>query len=486
MEDIIIPEQINISKVIKIDSLSPNNYREINIPNKCQTELKDYLDDNVPYIKGEEPGSITYVRNSNIRFLRNSCINKLNYGFDREKLIYLNPKYGFENMLNNHDILLCKDANIGDTCLFIKNSNEDIVFSSGLVKLNFKEEKYKYYCLALLKDSYFLKQLDALTPKGSTMRHSGELFLKCKLPDAQGKEWVYEICENITKNIAYAEHYSYEKLSHSIKLIEDEIIKKQYSYVQPTFSKLGTENRVDAGIYSDTVFNWYHNVLNYEAGYQNLEEYGFKLKRGPNLAKRDLGRSIQTKEYKPNFNVLVYPSDISNAGYILEETYLGARNPVWFLEKSNILFSAEGVVGKTFAICDETMKFTTNFHGTIIYPVDKKTPLYNSIFLALYLNYLRQRKILEKMAVGGNGGSFAIGYWDMILIPKVNDSFKQDIAKLYYSPTELNVNKFDESKIKSSGIFNLNNFRIQCFAVLQSLIDDLKTGKLKDKSFYIK
>ena len=130
------------------------------------------------------------------------------------------------------------------------------------------------------------------------------------------------------------------------------------------------------------------------------------------------------------------------------------------------------------------MKFTTNFHGTIIYPINQETPLSKSIFLALYLNFLRENKILEKMAVGGNGGSFAIGYWDMILIPKVDDTFKNDIAKLYYNPKELKVDEFDEDKIKSSGVFDLNNFRIKCFAVLQLVINDLKQGKLKDKQSY--
>ena len=49
-------------------------------------------------------------------------------------------------------------------------------------------------------------------------------------------------------------------------------------------------------------------------------------------------------------SVLIYPSDISSSGYILKVAYLGARNPIWFLGEKDILFAAEGTVGKTFAV----------------------------------------------------------------------------------------------------------------------------------------
>lgn len=46
------------------------------------------------------------------------------------------------------------------------------------------------------------------------------------------------------------------------------------------------------------------------------------------MAKRDLGRSIQTDEYRVGYNVLIYPSDISPAGYIQKVSHLGVRNSV--------------------------------------------------------------------------------------------------------------------------------------------------------------
>ena len=205
MQNIIIPEEVSIKDIIKKKSLSPNNFKEINIKRKKQTKISYFLSEQIPYYKGDEPGSITYVEKSNVSFLRNSCINGLNVSFLPQKLINLNPNYGFENMVSNLDVLLCKDANIGDACLYIedkKNKDEITVYSSGIIKPNFKDEKYKYYCLAFFKDNYFLQQLDAKTPKGSTIRHSGDRFMDCLIPLLQeDEEWIYDAFENLLKNI---------------------------------------------------------------------------------------------------------------------------------------------------------------------------------------------------------------------------------------------------------------------------------------------
>lgn len=115
-----IPQEINIKDIFNKKSLSPNNYKTISIRRKEERELTYYLDSESPYLKGEEPGSMTYVKDSNIKFLRNSCIDRININFYEDKLISLNPKYEFKNKINNYDVLMCKDANISDSCLVIK------------------------------------------------------------------------------------------------------------------------------------------------------------------------------------------------------------------------------------------------------------------------------------------------------------------------------------------------------------------------------
>lgn len=483
MHELIIPTEVKFSELKKTGSLSPNNYKKLAIMNPNQNKIATYLDANKPYIKGIEPGRRSYVKKSEQAFLRNSCIDNIRFSADKEKFIYLNPKYYSDFMIQNEDILFCTDANIGDCCLFISD-NEKVIFSSGMIKLNFKENKYKYYVIAFMRDDYFREQLNTKTPKGATIKHSGDAFLECLIPICPA-DWVNELIENLVKNIAYAEHICNSKVRLTEKIIKEEIIVKEYEYVNPTIKVLKDKVRLDSGIYSNNVFQWKKNVENYKYGYSNLLEFGFKTQRGPSLQKRDLGRSIQTNRFQKGYNILIYPSDISSSGYIEKVAYLGARNPIWFLKEKYILFASEGTIGKTFIICDNSMCFTTNIHGTMIYPINMQTGIEKVIFLGLYLNYLRSNDVLVKMSVGANGGSFAVGYWDNIIIPNVSDKFMSKLAVIYNNDAELNPVVFDKKELKVAGVYQLNNFLIGCKALLRIICGDLKENKLKERIDYM-
>lgn len=457
----------------------------VSIKNRNVRPLSSFLDDNEPYSQGIEPGTVAYVKKSDVRFLRNSCIDGFNTNYIPNKIIYLNPRYDFSNMLQHLDVLLCKDANIGESCLFVNEDSSVYTHSSGVVKFNFKSDEFKYYCLAFLKDDYFLQQLDSKTPRGSTIRHAGDKFLDCLIPlPSKHADWLYSAFEHLTKNIAYSEYSCYKKIMRSVDIIDRELMVKQVNYQYPLINQIAREKRVDAGIYSEDVYSLFENIKGYKHGNSTLDQFGFCLKRGPNLARRDLGRSIQTTAFKKNFNVLIYPSDISDGGYLLRSSYIGARNPIWFLESKNILFGAEGTVGKTFVVCDEDLRFTTNFHGTIIYPINASVPLSKSIFLGLFLNYLRIKGIFSKLAVGGQGGSFALGYWDIISIPNFPSDAISALSSLYHQPFSLNPLEFDTTKIEAAGVFELNNFRILCKSLLELICADIKSDLLNSTEHY--
>lgn len=303
MHELIIPMEVKFGELKKTGSLSPNNYKKLAIINPNQNKIAKYLDAKIPYIKGIEPGRGAYVKKSEQAFLRNSCIDNIRFSADKEKYIYLNPNYYSDFMLHNEDVLFCTDANIGDCCLFISD-NEKVIFSSGMIKLNFRESKYKYYVMAFMRDDYFREQLNARTPKGATIKHSGDAFLECLIPICP-EDWVYTLIGNLVKNIAYAEHICNSKIRMTEKIIKEEIILKEYEYVNPTIKVLKDKARLDSGIYSDSVFQWKKNVENYKYGYSNLHGFGFKTQRGPSLQKRDLGRSIQTNKFRKGYNILI-------------------------------------------------------------------------------------------------------------------------------------------------------------------------------------
>lgn len=131
MHELIVPTEVKISEIKANGSLSPNNYKKLTIRNKKQHTISFYLDE-VPYQKGIEPGSSAYVPKSQQHFLRNSCINDIQFSVDKSKYIYLNPNYFNDSMVADGDVLFCTDANIGDCCLFISDG-ESVGFSSGII-----------------------------------------------------------------------------------------------------------------------------------------------------------------------------------------------------------------------------------------------------------------------------------------------------------------------------------------------------------------
>lgn len=309
--------------------------------------------------------------------------------------------------------------------------------------------------------------------------------MDCEVPLLEAhEEWAYNTIANLVKNIAYSESVSYEKLNKSVEIIDKELMTNNIDYENPNISQFLEVKRTDAGIYSKVVFDVLENIKKYKFGYSDLETYGFKLKRGTNLQRRDLGRSIKTRVYRSNYNILVYPSDISDGGYITKTIYIGAKNPVSYLKKGDILFSAEGTVGKVFVICDSKLKFITNIHGMIIYPKDHRTSIKKSIFLGIFLNYLRAKGVIERLTAGGQGGSLAVGYWHNILIPNFVENVITELSELYYNTTEIEPSEFSLETIKKSGIFQLNNLRMISISILQNIVSDIKQGKLRNKESY--
>lgn len=254
----------------------------------------------------------------------------------------------------------------------------------------------------------------------------------------------------------------------------------------PRVSDLLKIKRIDAGYYSKNVQELFAKIEQYPKGNKTLEELGYCIRRGPNLAKRDLGRSIKTDVFNPNYALLVYPSDISDFGIIDKTTFLGAARRIWFLEENDILFSAEGNVGKTFAICDNSLKFTTNFHGIIITPINKsEIDIKNTIFICTFLNYMKRKGVMDKLSVGGQGGSFAVQYWNILKFPNMNSDILQQVKDLYHSEYSIYPFKFDEEQINYLGIYELNNLRTLCNSLLKVIINDIKSNNLKGKKYYL-
>jgi len=107
MHNVLSPDSITFSAIdLKRLTLSPSNYKSVTIKNNAQCALREFLSEDHPFSQGVEPGGIAYVRNSNVAFLRNSCIDPLNVNYLPSKLIFLNPRYGFSSSISEGDVLV--------------------------------------------------------------------------------------------------------------------------------------------------------------------------------------------------------------------------------------------------------------------------------------------------------------------------------------------------------------------------------------------
>lgn len=492
MESILLAQEISIQQILSNKkNLSASNYKKVAIKNTNIVKISKLLDEEDPYQKGIETGSSLYLSNlkSIIKYIRNSCLDGINYITQNNKSLYLNDKklVNIERFtLSEQDILLSVDANIGDASLFLSDKQNKYIFSSGLVKLNIHQGINKFYLFAFLKDEYFRKQLDAMTPKGSTIRHSGDRFLECFIPIPKDNEnWVIKLIENLVKNVTVSEYQAIHNQREIYTIFDNILDTVDTLNRNPNVSDLFDKYRLDAGIYSADVQEFFDKITNFPLGSLSLNELGYTTKRGPNLAKRDIGRSIKTSTYKANYAMLIYPSDISEFGLLNKSTFLGTKGKIWYLEKDDILFSAEGSVGKTFAICDNSWRFTTNFHGIIITPITDKHSIQNTILITTFLNYMRNKGIMDKISVGGQGGSFAVQYWDIIKFPNIDNDSLSKLSKLYYSGESIDPFEFDFEKIKHLGIYEISNLRVLCNSLLDTILSDIKNDTLKDKDYYL-
>ncbi|GAI78213.1 unnamed protein product, partial [marine sediment metagenome] len=164
--------------------------------------------------------------------------------------------------------------------------------------------------------------------------------------------------------------------------------------------------------------------------------------RGQNLQVSQIGHSIYTELYKSNFYKLVRPTDLTNYGTISKYEYLGNPNKLQTINKGDILFSAEGTIGKFYVFTDVNDRTITNIHGIIIFREDGGNEV-DSLFLGLFLGYLRKVGTLDYLSVGGQGGSLAQKYWKHIRIPNFRQPKKELLVSLYHRPADYNATKLN-------------------------------------------
>ncbi len=480
---------INYQDIIKNNTLAPSQLTTLVIPNNNTVPLRKLLDRKLTSKdNGQEVGSNNYISQSSKYFIKAKAFQKNSFlpYLTKETIKPIRPQVFTNFKLKKNDILISKDSNIGET-IILERDLPNHTISNALYRLPIT--KNKYYLLAFLKHNFFLKQLDILVPKGATIRHAKTLFLDCIIPLPKNNcKQIIDYVELLTKSIINKEKQIRTKHKKILESIKKELLnnQKKIKFKNKTvtsFKTLKEFNRIDAGYYCIDYRKKKFIITNYKHGNKNLQQWGYSIKRGQNLGIRQIGRSIYSDELKNNFYTLIRPTSFSDFGTVEKFESLGNSKELLLLKNGDIVFSAEGTIGKCILFTNPQDKCITNVHGIILHKADYD--IQESAFVSCYLRYLKYIGIYDYISVGGQGGSLAQKYLEEIDIPVFPKEKQKKIANLYYFPikypTSLNKENFlekDNLWNKHAGILQLDksikNSKIYLNIILDKIMNNEK------------
>lgn len=439
MQYTVVPTEISSDEVEENGySFSSSQYKRVVIPNPNCILVRDFLSrDLVRSDLGTEVGSVNYLDWSPKFFLKTKALQDHSFLPDigTESLTTINPKAFINHDLKAGDLIISKDSNIGEIVILDKDQ-PDWMLCGALYKL--PVAKWKYYLLAFIKHQCFREQLDILVPYSSTIRHAKKNFLKCRVPlPNQNQDNVIRFVEVLTQAIINKEKEikrKHELIHETIRTeLENNQKPKKFVYEYPTLEEVKGNGRMDAKLYTHYFKENDYLIKNYKFGFQSIHDLEFEFSRGQNLQVSNIGKSIYTDNYYENFYALMLPKHLSRYGTVDEAQYLGSGKKLKTLKKGDLIFGAEGFEkGRSIVILDDKIKTITNIHGITIH--HREGNLLLSLFVKCFLDYLRNIGLIDLFAVGGNGGSLAMKYWDVIPFPNFLEEMQKEVSVLYHNP----------------------------------------------------
>lgn len=491
-----IPNSISFNSIVDKDyTLSSSQYMDLIMPNENYLFVKDFLKRDLQRKDlGVEVGSLNYIGQSTHYFIRTRALQSHTFlpEITTETALPIMPNSFVKMNLKQGDLIISKDSNIGEVVILDKDY-PNFMLSGAIYKLPVTEKKY--YLLAFIKHNIFREQLDFMVPKGATIRHAKTLFLDCKIPmPNKDAENVINFIEVLTQAIINKEKLIKERHEAILNSIETELSSYQapnkFSFELPRLKELEEVGRLDTNLYRKNFKKIVFEIQNYKNGYQTISDLGFTLSRGQNLQVSNIGESVYSKKKYSNFYTLMLPKFLSKYGTVDTIEYLGNQNDLKTLQKGDLIFGAEGFEkGRSIVIIEAQTRAITNIHGITIQ--QKEHDVNKAIFVKCCLDYLRSKGLIDLYAVGGNGGSLAQKYWEIIPFPKFDKTKQDEIAKLYHNvEIEYNADTFtlanfldkDNEFNEQAGIYELDKTAKQLKEILNQSIDNIvndKTVKIK-------
>lgn len=482
------PTSITWNDLVSKDySLSSSQYVNLVLPNKNFRLVKDFLSRPLNRMDlGLEVGSLSYIDKSPCSFIRTKALQEHSFlpDLNGENALPILPSEFVQMNLKKGDLLISKDSNIGEIAILDKDY-PNYMLSGAIYKLPVKEE-WRYYLLAFIKHDIFREQLDFMVPKGATIRHAKTMFLDCKIPlPKQNSVNVIRFISDITKAIINKEQLIKQRHNSIIQSIDVELVDNQiYSttgYEMPKINEICTVGRLDVSRYTKEYKEYESLIKNYVNGSFKLSEKGYSVKRGQNLQVSCIGESVYSNTLYNGFYRLAVSSNFSEYSTVEELTYIGNPNELSTIKKGEVIFSARGAqFGRVIVYPELIDGVITNIDSLVIF--NTGAPLYQSIFIAMFLNRLRWNKHIYKIAITGSGANSLTAYQsDDINFPSFPEKKQKEIASLYHNPKEYDTSSFtlenflekDDEYNSDAGIYELDKTAKQLKRILNQTIDDI-------------
>lgn len=486
-EYIKIPTSISFNSIVEKDyTLSSSQYMDLIMLNDNFLFVRDFLKRSLKRKDlGVEVGSLNYICQSTHYFIRTKALQSHSFlpEITSETALPIMPDSFVKMDLKQGDILISKDSNIGEIVILDKDY-PNFMLSGAIFRLPVTERKY--YLLAFIKHNIFREQLDFMVPKGATIRHAKTMFLDCKIPiPNKNAENVINFVEVLTQAIINKEKLIKTRHEAIIKAIETELLNNQkpnkFSFELPRIKELEEVGRLDTNLYRKHFKNVVFEIQNYKNGFETIFDLGFTLSRGQNLQVSNIGESIYSKKRYTNFYTLMLPKFLSKYGTVDTIEYLGNQNDLKTLQKGDLIFGAEGFEkGRSIVIIEDQNRAITNIHGITIQ--QKIHDVNKAIYVKCCLDYLRSKGLIDLYAVGGNGGSLAQKYWEIIPFPKFDITKQNEIAKLYhnveieYKADTFTLTNFldkDNEYNEQAGIYEVDKTAKQLKEILNQAINNI-------------
>lgn len=429
---------ININDLKKNNfKLAASNYQKVNVNLTKLEEITKYID---RIEKGVEVGSQEYVDNSEFKFLRTAAFNEKAFSLkiDHNSLIDITPKAFVDNYLKKDDILICKDSNVGEVSILNEDMNKTM-YSSGINKIVFKEHS-KYY-FAIMKNANFKNQLDKMIPKGSTIKHAKDLYLKCKVPIVKNEE-IIKYIEDLVDIIIKKESYIRRKKQIIDEYIQNEIdtnqSKEDYIYKYPTINDIRKVNRLDTGNYTNDFKELEYKIKNYKRGFFYIEEENIKGGNTPKDRYIDKRKDLKF--------LWIIPTLINDDGTFYKELRISC-------EKNNINENCCLIINRTSkGGIGEYVGITSFYnyeengkaqHNQGIYKIsnysDKKL-----VFITCLLNNPIYRQICANLSMGSKMKELKLKNFLQIPFPNFEEKDIDFIYKLYTEKTKKKITNKDK------------------------------------------